>query len=146
MESHWLRCTLLGGTERQKSCCNYSGPGWYQDPHGSGQFQHSVPGNAGAIFCCVQHAEERPSIAPISHGHPWDGVQDVTGWLWDVIHLTEITSGGCQMDWVRLVGMGKQLISRHGNIIYCPSLVPEQLPHGLTLDGELWMETGTTWT
>ena len=47
------------------------------------------------------------------------------------------------MDGVRAYWDGKQLLSRHGNLIEAPSEFLHGLPCDVTLDGELWMGRGT---
>lgn len=54
-----------------------------------------------------------------------------------------------KLDGVRGVWNGRELISRHGKVILCPSwfsawFVLEIATAGMTLDGELWMGRGTT--
>ena len=48
------------------------------------------------------------------------------------------------MDGVRGYWDGERMISRHGNVISCPEWFTSTLPKDRTLDGELWMGTGTT--
>ena len=38
------------------------------------------PGAEPIPTSCPFRKNDTPSIAPISHGYPWDGFQDISGW------------------------------------------------------------------
>jgi len=81
----------------------------------------------------------------LSHGYPWDGYQDVTGW--QVVSIMTVIFDRWmseKMDGVRAYWDGAKLLSRLGNTISCPQWFTSTLPATPTLDGELWMGEGTS--
>ncbi len=70
--------------------------------------------------------ESSKQVPPLLLAHPWDNVQDLTGY-W----MSE------KLDGIRAYWNGKVFTSRLGNEFYAPDWFVEGLPN-MILDGELW--------
>lgn len=86
-----------------------------------------VLGEAAPMIVPEKQKETFLPATEVMLAHPWDGVQDPTGW-W----MSE------KLDGVRAYWDGENFWSRLGNKFFVPDEFKKNLPEDIHLDGELW--------